>query len=239
MHEYHPQAGHFQSGPKNRPGGVETIKMRVVCSACNNGWMNRREAEARPFLTSLITGTAIALNAVEMAVVARWIAIKCVAAEHSVLDYHLTPRADREALRQHGTIPPYFRIYLVNHNLKNGIGYMRHSLGLSLTGPPSDPPEWGTPKNIQTISFFLGRIMVHLNAARIPNYSIESRYDIPGVWDECRIWPFQSLRRTWPRRPLLDDNGTVVVASALQKILESSEITWLSPVRPPRGKPRV
>jgi hypothetical protein len=237
LHEFHPKVGHMQSGVNHRTGGVETIKFRVVCENCNNGWMSGREEEARPFLTSLINGTPIVLSTVEMTVVARWIAIKCIVAEHSVRDYYLTPEADRFALRQHGTVPEYFRVYLINHNLKHGIGYMRHSLGLSLSGPPTDPPAWGTPKNIQTISFFLGRIMVHLNAARIPNYSIESRYDVPGVWDKCRIWPFQDVKMVWPRRPLLDNDGIMVVATALSKIMETSQLTWLDPVRPPKGRP--
>lgn len=237
LREYHPKRGHFESGPKDRPGGLETLKLRVVCADCNNGWMNRREDEARPFLTALIEGNEIQLNAFQMTIVARWIAIKCVVAEHSTPNYYLTPRADRVILREEGIIPPYFRIYLINHRLKHGIGFFRHSLGLSLTGPPSDPPAWGTPKNVQTVSFFLGRIMVHLNAARIDDYSIESRYLIPAVWDECRIWPFQRLRMVWPRRPLLDERGVMTLASALLRIMEASDIVWLDPIRTPRGNP--
>jgi hypothetical protein len=235
LHEYHPKVGRSKSGVNDRPGGLQTIKIRVVCDACNNGWMNRIEREARPFLTQLINGAQISLNAVEMAVVARWIAVKCIVAEHATPNYELTPRADRVVLREHGVLPEYFRVYLINHKVAHGIGYVRHSLGLSLDGPPSDPPAWGTPKNVQTISFFLGRILVHLNAARIDNYSIESRYLLPQIWNECRIWPFQRPRMTWPRRPLLDDNGVTVVASALAEIIAAADITWLDPTHPPRG----
>lgn len=237
LHEYHPKVGRSESGVTDRQGGLETIRIRVVCKACNSGWMNRLEDEARPFLTPLILGTPVTLNAVEMTVVARWIALKCIVAEHTVPNYELTPRADRVALREHGIIPEYFRIYLINHTVPNAAAYFRHSLALSLTGPPADPPAWGTAKNIQTVSFFLGRIFVHLNAARIDNYSIESRYILPQIWDECRIWPFQHFRLTWPRRPLVDGNGIAIIASALAEIMDVSQITWLDPTRPPRGNP--
>jgi hypothetical protein len=236
LREFHPKVGTHVSGPKGRPGGIETIKIRVVCDACNNGWMNRAEHAARPFLRPLIKGTPVELNATEMTAVARWIALKCIVAEHAD-GRELTPKVDRFALRERGTIPEYFRIYLINHNLAKGTGYMRHSLGISLSGPPTDPPAWGTPKNIQTISFFLGRIFVHLNAARIDDYSIESRYLLPEIWGQCRIWPFQHLRLRWPRRPLLDAAGIATVSSALQRIVEASEIIWHDPIRPPRGTP--
>lgn len=235
LREYHPKVGHSESGVTDRQGGLETIRIRVVCEGCNNDWMNQLEDAARPLLTTIILGTPASLDAVEMAVVARWIALKCIVAEHAVPNYELTPRVDRVALREHGTIPEYFRIYLINHTVKRGAGYFRHSLGLSLTGPPTDPPAWGTPKNIQTISFFLGRIFIHLNASRIDDYSIESRYILPQIWDACRIWPLQHSGLTWPRRPLLDANGIAVVASALARIIDASDITWLDPIRPPRG----
>ena len=206
LHEYHPKLGLSESGIKDRPGGLHTVKIRVVCSECNTVWMNQLEKKARPFLTALIKGSIVTLNAGEMTVVARWIALKCIIAEHSVPNYELTPRADRVALRE-GIIPPYFRVYLINHKEPHGIGYFRHSLGLSLDGPPSIPPARGMPKNIQTVSFFLGRIFVHLNAARIDNYSIESRYLLTQIWDECRIWPFQRLPLTWPRRPMIDERA--------------------------------
>jgi hypothetical protein len=235
LREYHPKTGHFESGVKDRPGGLETIKMRVVCDACNNGWMNVSEDAVRPFLTPLIKGNPITLNAIEMTIVARWIALKCIVAEHATPNYELTPRADRVALRERGTLPEYFRVYLINHDNPHGIGFMRSSFGLSLTGPPSNPPAWGTPKNIQTTSFFLGRIFVHLNAARIDDYSIEGRYLMPEIWEECRIWPFQRIQMTWPRRPLLDSKGVVTVASALAMIINASGIEWHDPIHPPKG----
>lgn len=37
-----------------RPGDVSTVKVRVVCTECNNGWMSRLEEEVRPFLERMI-----------------------------------------------------------------------------------------------------------------------------------------------------------------------------------------
>jgi hypothetical protein len=228
IHEYHPKVGHTESGVEHRPGGVHTIKLRVLCNDCNTVWGRGLEEEVRPLLTPLIEGTPVALDHSQMAVIARWITLKCILGEHASPNRSMTPEADRFAFRKNGTIPEYFRIYVINHNVTHGIGFKRHSLGLSLTGPPSDPPEWGTPKNVQTISFLLGRILVHLNASRIENYTIESRYrTVPiNVWDCCRIWPFQHHEMVWPRRPLLDLGGIESVSGALEIALSGATIHW-------------
>ncbi len=217
-YHYHPKVGTIEEGASHRPGALHTIKIRAVCATCNTGWMRNLEEAARPFLTPLIKGSLIALGVEQGTIVARWVALKCIVAEHASRDTTLTPETDRFALRDRGAIPDYFQIYLINHNIKHGIRYNRHSVGISLTGPVSNPPPWGRPKNVQSISFLLGRILVHLNASRIENYTIESRYrTFPiNVWETCRLWPFVGNNMVWPRRPLLDRGGVSSVSSALE-----------------------
>lgn len=229
-HDFHPRVGHLERGRSGRPGGAHTIKIRAVCKDCNNGWMNRLERDARPFLTPLIEGTPIALDFIQMSIIARWIALKCIVAEHSSGNADLTPRQDRIAFRENGTIPEYFRIYVANHNL-SGITFVRHSLCLAVNGPEIDPPLMGARKTIQTITFLLGRIVVHLNAARIKNYTIESRYRTTpiNVWDHCRLWPIQHHEAVWPRRPILDATSVVSISNALATIVSAGDITWGDP----------
>ena len=89
----------------------------------------------------------------------------------------------------------------------------------------------GTAKNIQTISLLMGRLFIHLNAARIDGFEIESTYFIPRVWAECRIWPRANSSLTWPHRPLLDDAGLSMVGNALDTIISEhkavGKMVWL------------
>jgi hypothetical protein len=210
---------------------VETIKVRAVCVACNNGWMNRLEGEARPFLTPLIMGTPIALDFIQMSIVARWIALKCIVSEHSSGNADLTPRHDRFAFRENGIIPDYFRIYLINHNVPEGAWFNRHSLRLAVNQSEFDPPLMGARKTIQTITFVLGRVLVHLNAARIKDYTIESRFRTQpvNVWDQCRLWPIKDGAGRWPRQPTLNAEGVRTVSTALAHIIGAANINWGEP----------
>src|SRR3989337_3115102 len=78
VHDYNPHTGVKKRGVRGRPGAVHTIKIRAVCETCNNGWMNCLEQDVRPFLTPLIEATPVALDYEQMAVIARWIALKCI-----------------------------------------------------------------------------------------------------------------------------------------------------------------
>src|SRR5687768_16748018 len=50
IYTYYTNAERQLSGPRNRQGGIHTVRIRAVCRKCNNGWMNRLESEARPTL---------------------------------------------------------------------------------------------------------------------------------------------------------------------------------------------
>jgi hypothetical protein len=188
--------------------------------------MNRLEGQVRPLLTPLIEGSPVALDFEQMSVIARWVTLKCIVAEHGERGIAVTPEHDRFAFRNQGIIPDFFRIYIANHNMDLDVGFMRHASRLSLTPEGPDPPLIGTGQNIQTISFTLGRVFVHLNAARVKNYSIESRFmtEPYNVWDHCRIWPLMHHEMIWPRRPMLDRNSIDAVSRALEIIIANSTI---------------
>jgi hypothetical protein len=223
---YRPDEGRREAGPANRQGGVHTIKIRAVCDHCNNGWMNRLEKEARPFLTPLIEEKPIVLDFEQQAIIARWVALKCMVAEHASPNNAVTPREDREAFKSDGTIPSYFRIYVANHNL-HSTGYLRRSNCIAFSPEGPSPPLAGTPNNIQTISFLLGSVLIHLNAARIDNFALEDRVLIPQVWNVCRVWPIQHFEVVWPHRPLLDGDGIELVADCLGSYVRASKVAWV------------
>ena len=178
----------------------------------------------------MITGEPLVMDFEQMAVVARWVTLKAIVAEHSGKRVVLTPRADRIAFKERGKIPAYFNIYIANHNMVDAAGYARHTRDLRLNGLTYDPPLFDATCNVQTISLMLGRVFVHLNAARVANFSIESRYAIPTFYGNSRIWPVQHDEMVWPRRPLLDRSGMAMISGSLATLQSAANVIWVDPV---------
>jgi len=217
----HPLNGETRAGRKGAQGNVQTITIRAVCTGCNNGWMSKLEGAARPALTSLVLGQAVTLQAEQVAAVARWIALKCMVAEHASPGKALTPREDREALRASLTIPSYYRIYLAPYHGESVVAYQRHSLLISLAPKLASPLSAEVTKNVQTVSFFMGRVFVHVNAARIENFDLESRVQITPFYPAARIFP--PFNGGDLRRPV-DREGASLIAHTLQAYLDACDI---------------
>lgn len=147
--------------------------------------------------------------------------------EHAALGTSVTPRSDRVALRENGTIPNYFRIYVGNHASASRSGSTRHSHTMARSPDGPSPSLDGTERNIQTITILMGRLFIHLNAARVDGFEIEDAYFISRVWAECRIWPNASSSLIWPHRPLVGNDGLSMIANTLQKVFSSEKVRWL------------
>jgi hypothetical protein len=223
-----PDGSEELNGPTGKPGQVFDIQIREVCRSCNQGWMNDREQKVRPFLEPMLKGEATTITPEQMTEFARWCAQKFMIMEHAARGTALTPRADREALRTGGKIPPYFRIYVGNHVSKSRSASMRHSHTLAVSADGPVPPLDGMDRNIQTISLVVGKLFIHLNAARIDDFDFEGTYFVSRVWDECRIWPEPNSSHSWPHRPLLDNAGLSIMAAGIEQIRKSEKVKWLA-----------
>jgi len=225
-YSYHPSTGPITKGVVGRPGGVEKLSIRAVCNECNNGWMNQVEERARPHLTKMLKGEAVELSMEDQKNVAQWIALKSIVSEHSNPETAVTPKNDRVAFRETGTIPDYFNIYATTQVTGSHIGLLRNSHGFALSPDGPQPPFVETTQNIQTISFIFGSIFVHVNAARIDNFALEEKVIIPAFYGTCRLWPPQSKIMEFPRRPRLGTDGIQTVSNSIERYIEASKTTW-------------
>jgi hypothetical protein len=187
--------------------------------------MNRLEQAAKPLLTPLIEGTPVALDHEQTAIIAKWIALKCMVAEHSSKGTAVTPKADRVRFRLNGEIPWYFNIYVASHSA-NTSAFTRHSLCIAMDGVTPKPPLDGTTNNIQTITFYLGRVFVHVNAARVDNFKLEHCALIPSLYGTARVWPFQNYEMVWPRQPAFNVDQINAIATSLDQYIRAQKPIW-------------
>lgn len=240
-----------KQGRENTQGSLYNIRMRVVCARCNNGWMNTLETDARPHLTPLITGERVTLDRAALDIVAKWITLKIMVAEHAEDDLAVTPRSDRMSFRDHGIIPPYFRIYVASHALpfEKSVGYFRNSRSLAIrregeNSPKNlseiisrslqdEPPKFSPPlgdvsNNIQTVTFFLGMVFVHATAARVDGFEIENMVRMPTLYDTARIWPPAGGGMDWPREPAFNLKQVDSIAGSMETGFRAQNLFWVS-----------
>lgn len=224
---FHPDTGQTERGSTMRQGDVRTIRVRAVCSPCNNGWMNKIEEEARPFLTPIVIGTKTSLDPVALQAVARWLALKIVVAEHDTGEAVLTPKEDRIALMESGAIPPYFRMY-AGHNIGNDQLYFRrhsHCVARSTAGP--NPPLIETNKNIQVATIVIGCAVFQLTASRSAEFLIEDHAIVAGFHDRSKFWPDPPSQLGFPARPRLNSNGIEFIAGILDRFIKQANAVWM------------
>lgn len=222
----HPVHGEMKRVRKERPAPMQTKKIRAPCAECNNGWMNRLEAAARPYLTAMIAGELITLNLVAQIAVAKWIALKVMVVEHTDQEIAVTPQEDRTAFMTEGRIPPYYRIYIGGHRSNADMGYMRHSATASLDIKGPVPPLNGMRRNVQQISFLAGRMFAHVNAARIDGFDIEDRVKVVFVHDFMRLWPMQRFDFNFPEGLLLGDAELRQLSNSWAALRDSPHMAW-------------
>lgn len=223
---YNPFDGHSELGRGETPGALTSIRVRAVCSDCNNGWMNRLEAQARPFLTAIVTAQPIALDWPQMHIVAKWLAMKTIVIEHAPPFRPVTPIAYRFTFRERQEIPHYFRIYLANHTAERTIGMLRevHSLSFNPKGPT--PALGGVSHNVQTIVMVLGPVFAMIHAARLDNFEIEQFIPFPELYGSSRIFPPDEYELVWPREPSFAAPDVLNAANSLTTFVNRNIVVW-------------
>jgi hypothetical protein len=243
-------------GRENTQGALHTIRFRVVCSTCNSGWMSGLEKAAQPYLTPLVKGEQVTLGREALDLVSRWIALKVMVAEHNDPDSAVTPKRLRMEFRNGGAIPYYMRIYVASHSLpfERSEGYVRNSQAVVVRPadtsepdgqqsilnalqrgvPMPSPPLGDVANNVQTVTFFLGRVFVHVTAARADNFRVEDIAAIPALYDNACIWPPEKQEMTWPCEPSFSLVQVNAIGDSLRKGMAAQRRFWA--LKPTEGE---
>ncbi|MGY0800140.1 hypothetical protein ACW7G0_13950 [Lysobacter sp. A286] len=172
-----------------RQGHLITKKFRVVCVSCNNEWMSQIESAVKPILVAGINGTEFSLDREQQHNLATWVCLKAMVCEHSDPGLESTPFVDRQVFYTERLIPGYFRIYIGAHSTSSETWLYRHSATISFSKRPSPPLLDGLQRNVQTVTFILGRLVFHVLAARVDEFRLDEDLAYPGL---TRLWPVSS-----------------------------------------------
>jgi hypothetical protein len=209
-------------------GNVITKKFRVVCQSCNNGWMSRLETAVKPTILSFLSEGPKSIDKHQANALALWITTKTIVGEHAEKEAALTPSEDRELVFREGKIPTYFRIYLGVHSSETKAGYHRHSTTVSLAHPglaPRHPP--GIKRNVQTVMFLVGSILVYVISARVPDLDPDSLFKLGPL---IRIWPTEEETFNLDISPFIDDKGIRTISNLLNSLTSSEQVRYGGPL---------
>jgi hypothetical protein len=117
-----------------RPGRLFTLKNRVVCRSCNNGWMSKVESDAKPIILKMTEEKSCKISQEEIRTFCFWVAMKVVTAEHAERGEPLevTPPYERLLMMEQREMPSYFNVFIGTHSTGHNSAWLRNSWTLAL-----------------------------------------------------------------------------------------------------------
>lgn len=196
-----------------RQGGAHTKRLRVVCGACNNGWMSVLEVQVRPILEPLASDSARSIGESDQSILARWIAMKVMVAEHNIAPIEITPREMRSEFRRSGAIPDGMRIWLWRCGAPRWrTRWDRYAFGLHA----EDEPSAGGP-NAQDVTFGFGNLLINCLQTIRPEHEMPTE---SSPQHSRQLWPISTSHLQWPPERLTAEAADEVARTAERVLFE-------------------
>lgn len=192
---------HEGGGPAHRQWGapVFSATLKRVCARCNNGWMSKLEARARPHAAPLLKGETRVLGREAQRAIALWAYLKAllfIQVGDDDMKEAMAPAYKTFFDIQGEDLLPLHTSIFVAHHIGPREGQYQHRL----LGEGPDAPRLF----VQTLT------MRRLTVQVVKNYVIRAPVEPerhPAVANVGhRIWPV-GPSFTWPPGPGLDDHG--------------------------------
>jgi hypothetical protein len=199
---------------------------KIVCKACNSGWLSRIQNEAKPFLIPLIQGKRIVLGAAAQKAIAAWCAMVTITSDYLPRDPAATAisQAERDWFRDQKAPPDHWKIWIGVYRRQKGIWnhYVVPILDSKyISKGPGDPLA---QPNTQSTTFVVGDFLVHvLSSTGDPN--LTARWIWPlgtriGL-NLPQIFPPKESLIVWPPQSLSDAEVNIV-SDALERVIEGA-----------------
>jgi len=217
-----------RDGVYERPGHLFSLKNRVVCQTCNNGWMSKVENDTKPIILRMINGEKHKITNAELNLFSFWIAMKVVTAEFAekkeALD--VTPLTERQEMMNDRKMPSFFNLFIGVHSTGHNSAWNRHSWTMSYSSKGPTPPLEGRQRNAQSIALMLGPIFIYVLNVRLLGFMPEKHFQFGKM---KMIYPSNRHFLRWPQKPLKRVE-TNVIAFMSQDLTESEDVKFIPEV---------
>ncbi len=210
---------------KKLPGDITTKKIRAVCAKCNNGWMSTIEKRIKPLMLRILGNECFSLSTIDQELLAQWITLKVIVAEHSEGGTNVTPVDDRKIFMERRIIPEYFSIYIGRCEDLLHAGFMRYSGTMAFSQEGPKPLLQGLSRNMQSISFACKSLVVQVFSARIEDFWVDSYCNLSPL---LKIHPNPSMEIKWPLNHTSQTELNRIFFS-LQRFVESDNVVYAGP----------
>lgn len=197
---------------RTRQGSPEHTKFKVVCSTCNNGWMNAVEKANRHYLTPLVKGERATLTAITRRSIAEWIYLKTLVLSHAPTPasnptpHVIYARREAFAFKVWRRIPIDFRVWLAHGDLDQwrvGVRLNSGRLHSALLSPDQDFMA-RLQRNIQMVIWGAGHLVIQTFGKTNPDINFAPTPLFGGIL----LWPIESqdtVDIAWPPARALHD----------------------------------
>lgn len=207
-------------------GDPRSRKLKVVCSACNNGWMSQVQDRAKPHLVRLISGEKFDLPRQARAALSRWAALFTTVQEYIHVDLVSVSQKERECLRTRSTAPANWVVWLGRFVDPDG-----HSRSSRNAIPVVTREEFVARRghfehfkyNGQSSTFLVGPILFHtISTPRRLRFTFPSEVERKLL----RIWPTNDQKMPWPTDTLSEDDYSTLTDEMRKRVEERHP--WLA-----------
>ncbi|MBI4923876.1 MAG: hypothetical protein HY834_19255 [Devosia nanyangense] len=207
---------------KLRAGEAHSGRARVVCRKCNNEWMSVLQTEAKPFLLPLVRGERIPLFIRQQSILAAWISMFVMVAEHRDSDRRViaTSPAARRAFMDTRRAPKHWKIWIGHYERHKWVPVVAHSAAEIVSDTHDGmyaPPNRPVAPNTHATTFVVGKLFVHVFGSTMPRVLRKQDVPVSGV---SRLWPFWESPIWWPPKVTLTDNDADAIAFAFTNRLK-------------------
>lgn len=145
---------------KKVTGPPGSWQLKVVCSECNNNWMNRIETEAKPFITELAFSNPISLFRYEQEVLSKWVFLKLIIGEYDSNETRIITADQRQYFYKYQLIPSPWKIWIAKNSSAIWGNLFNQTLG-TLTYTDISSLKLGTYRYKAAI-FIIGELTIHI-----------------------------------------------------------------------------
>jgi len=194
---------HEYDDPRVRAGDPLSSKVKVVCAACNNGWMSALQNNAKPHLIPMFQGFRSMLDAAAQTQIAAWIAMATTTAEYLThgAGQPSISESDRAHLMKEHEPSSSWRIWIGRHRGAWPGQWARASFSiLEADEIPSAVSRNDRSPTTQATTFTVGNLYVHAMSSRYPDVVQGWDWRTAPTANRClfQIWPIVSPLAFWP-----------------------------------------